>query len=90
MTPFGSDASPWCDCQDYPDNYWKIMKIEISDLTLNSATIYWTWPKTATFAENNNKYLIKLTREDNKWKIAYMDGFDFNSFFPKPNVVITY
>ena len=41
---------------------------------LNSATIYWTWPTTATFAENNNK-----------WKIAYMDGFDFNSFFTKAN-----
>ena len=59
------------------------MKIEISELTLNSAAIYWTWPKTATFAENNNKYHIKLTKEDNKWKIAYMDGFDFNSFFQK-------
>jgi hypothetical protein len=66
------------------------MKIEISDLTLNTATIYWTWPKAATFVENNNKYLVKLTKEDNKWKIACMDGFDFNSFFPKPNVVITY
>jgi hypothetical protein len=35
------------------------------------------------FTENNNKYLLKLTKEDNKWKIAYMDGFYFNSFFSK-------
>ena len=63
------------------------MKIEISDLTLNSATINWTWPKAAIFAENNNKYLIKLTKEDNKWKIAYMDGFYFNSFFSKSQLI---
>lgn len=28
MPPFGNGASPWCNCQDYPDEYWKTMRIK--------------------------------------------------------------
>jgi hypothetical protein len=68
------EASPWCNCQDYPDKYWE--NLTIKDLTFNgneaSAKWFWIW------GENKEEYSynIKLKKVNNTWKISHLEGFD--------------
>ena len=74
LPPYGSEANPWCNCQDNPDNYWKIIETKNIKINGNSASLSWTWG-------GNFLYRVKLKREHTAWKISYLEGFDFNSFF---------
>ncbi|SUJ29197.1 Uncharacterised protein [Sphingobacterium spiritivorum] len=78
LPPFGNDANPWCNCQDNPDNYWK--KISLQDVVVdgNTATYNWTWGE-------GGQYKMKAVKENDGWKISYMQGFDFEAFFSQQN-----
>ena len=73
LPPFGDDASEWCDCQDYPGNFWKRLKIIVLKINNNSATIKWTWG-------DNFFYSLKASKENNIWKIAEMERFNIIYF----------
>lgn len=68
------DASPWCNCQDNPDNYWT--NLSIKDLVVNgneaSAKWYWVW------GDNKEEYSynVKFKKVNNSWKISHLEGFD--------------
>ncbi|WP_062054584.1 hypothetical protein [Aquimarina longa] len=72
--PFGTDANEWCHCQDIPnDYYWN--NIEIKDIEVtgnNTVSLTWNWGK----GSNGFNYPIKVKKEDNTWKMTYLDGFD--------------
>jgi hypothetical protein len=75
IPPFGNDTNPWCDCQDNPERYWESMTIDKITIDNKTATFIWTWG-------NNFKYKVKAIKENDNWKITYLQGFDFNDFVP--------
>lgn len=74
MPPFGGDSNSWCNCQDNPEQYWKTMKIKNLKIDNNKASFKWTWSW-------EGEYSVKAVKENGVWKIAYLEGFDYNSFF---------
>jgi len=75
LPPFGNGASPWCNCQDNPDKYWQTMIIDKVELDNTSATFSWTWVETVW------EYKVEAIKENDRWLITYLQGFDFNEFF---------
>lgn len=75
LPPFGGDTNPWCSCQDYPDAYWKTMVINNLKIDKNNAGFNWSWS-----AKDKFKYKVKAVKENGIWKIAYLEGFDFESY----------
>jgi hypothetical protein len=73
MSPFDSDVNEWCNCQDYPDNYWS--KITITDLVIvrETASFRWTWG-------DKIYYSVRAKKEQGAWKIAWLEGFDFTKY----------
>ena len=75
--PFGTDANEWCHCQDTPnDHYWN--DIEIKDIKVtgnNTVSLTWNWGKSNNWSNGFN-YPIKVKKENNTWKVTYLDGFD--------------
>lgn len=70
-----TDADDWCGCQDYADNYWE--KLTLYDITISNdvASFYWAWNDqriSGTFA-----YKMTAKKENNKWRISSMQGFDY-------------
>jgi hypothetical protein len=73
LPPFGGDTNAWCGCQDNPEDYWKTMVIKNLKIQKSTANFSWTWsPK------NSFSYKVKAVKEDGIWKIAYLEGFNFD------------
>jgi hypothetical protein len=73
LPPYSNDANEWCNCQDYPSNIWKRLKISALKLNDNSATFKWTWG-------DKFFYSIKAKKENNIWKIAELERFTIENF----------
>ena len=73
------EANPWCSCQDNPDEYWK--SINIRDIKINNdeATLNWTWDIESDYYDF--EYHVSLQKENGKWVISYLQGFDKKYFF---------
>lgn len=65
-------ADNWCGCQDYPDNYWKILTIDSLVIKKDNADFVWTWDK-----ELSHTYRVKAKKENGKWKINSLNGFKY-------------
>lgn len=76
LPPYGNDANPWCDCQDNPDKYWEKIKIQNLIIKDKKATFNWTWG-------DGFKYKVKAVKENNVWKISYLQGFNIQEFISK-------
>lgn len=88
IPPFGfdTDSDPWCDCQDVPydgENAFmiaaKLAEVHIIELNTKSGKLYWTWgslPEDVSSGWGNFTYKFNVIREDGKWKISYLQGFD--------------
>jgi hypothetical protein len=76
LPPYGSDSNPWCNCQDYPEKYWKTLQVNNLKVQNDKATFYWTW----TEWKETPKYKVTAVKENGIWKIAILDGFDYKSF----------
>lgn len=73
LSPFSNGADAWCDCQDSPERYWETMNITIIDINQTEATANWTWPGKAP-------YEIKAVKENNEWKIKWMQGLNYSDY----------
>jgi len=84
IPPFGfdTDADPWCDCQDVPydtPNAYSLVDVHIIELNSQSGKMYWTWgslPKDVSPDWRTVAYKFNMIKEDGKWKISYLQGFD--------------
>lgn len=81
ISPFGSDSSPWCNCQDVPtdNDPFGIIKFTYTKLTENEAIFNWSWQTGGDWNGFPN-YKIRTVKEDGKWKIAWMEGWDHDTF----------
>lgn len=76
---FDNDVDPWCDCQDEPiDDYWKIIKLNNLSINNNEAHFNWIWEGYPAFKDF--KYKMVAVRQNNDWKIAYMQGYDLQKY----------
>lgn len=74
ISPFADDSSPWCNCQDTPqDNYWEILKVTDLKIVKDEATFSWTWG-------GGFMYKVKASRNNGTWKISYLAGFDLKNY----------
>jgi hypothetical protein len=74
---FSNDINPWCYCQELPydkPNPWSLVEISIINLDKFKGELTWTWGKTEW---RDIQYDFNVTKEDGKWKISYMKGFDY-------------
>lgn len=71
--PFGNGANPWCNCQDVVNNYWDILEIKNLAIVSGIASFQWTWG-------GDFSYKAKAIKENDQWRIYYLEGFDFDNF----------
>jgi hypothetical protein len=75
---FANDVSPWCDCQD--NLSWDLVEVKIINLNNEKGELYWTWGKSELNGDASWKafsYKFGVEKENGKWKISYLQGFDF-------------
>jgi outer membrane protein assembly factor BamB len=74
---FASDANPWCLCQDVPYDTpvpWELVELE----SVDGQTYSWKWgglKKGTDPSWEEFRYKFKVTQENSKWKISYLEGF---------------
>lgn len=73
MSPFGDGADPWCASQDRPDAFSNLLIIKNMQINENKATCTWT-------LDEQNPYQVRAVKENGQWKIAYLQGFDFEQY----------
>jgi hypothetical protein len=75
---FANDVNPWCLCQD--NLSWESVEVEIVQLNPDEGELEWNWGKLGSDIDPSWKefsYQFKVKKENNKWKILYLQGFDF-------------
>jgi hypothetical protein len=75
---FANDVNPWWAGQDHLD--WKFVEVEIINLNNQTGELNWTYGKLGAEYDSDwrkFKSYFKVVREDNKWKISYMEKFNF-------------
>ena len=78
---FSSDVNPWTLSQDIPyDNPNPFDFIEVKLLDIDKGEVNWKWGKPELITEPSWKdfeYKFKVVKKESKWKITYLEGFDF-------------
>ncbi|MCZ8020130.1 MAG: hypothetical protein O9294_00075 [Cytophagales bacterium] len=65
---WSTNVDDWCNCQDYPANYWENISIHAIDIVNDKATYTWTW------GDNSIQYTLEAIKDKEEWKINYMEG----------------
>lgn len=79
---FANGANPWCACQDFPyDNPspWDYVEVEVIELNNDRAQLIWKWGELDSTMDSGWKefsYKFRSIKENDKWKIAYLQEFD--------------
>lgn len=80
---FANDVDPWTLSQDVPydkPNPWDLIEVEVIHLNSDKGELVWNWGKPELNTApgwKENRYKFKVAKENGKWKIAYLQGFDF-------------
>ena len=90
---FVSEVNAWCSCQDVPydnPNPWDNIEISIVNQDQNNVEAVWRWGKLELMVDPGESkvdpvvqewkdffYKVRVTKETGRWKIAYLQGFDF-------------
>jgi hypothetical protein len=75
---FDNDVDPWCSCQD--NLSWDKVEVEIVKLGDDKGELKWNWGKTDPGIDQSWKdfsYAFGVVKVDGKWKISYLQGFDY-------------
>jgi hypothetical protein len=81
---FANNQSPWCNCQDNYD--WNKIEVRVIKLTENKGELEWTWGNLSADSTSTWKdfsYKFRVVKENNKWKISYLSGFDYEESIRK-------
>ena len=73
LAPYGNEANEWCNCQDYPANIFK--RLKIVDLKINDNSAAFKWTSGVKFF-----YSVKAKKENDVWKIAELERFNIKNF----------
>ncbi len=75
---FANDVSPWCSCQD--NMPWDNIEVEPIKLSNDKGELKWNWGKLDSRVDSSWKdfsYTFRVVKVDDKWKISYLQGFDY-------------
>lgn len=87
---FANDVDVWTDCQDVPydtPNAYNLVEVHVVSLNKQEGELYWKWGKLKADTDpswDKFSYKFKVKKEDGKWKIAYLEGFDYNDSIKVP------
>jgi hypothetical protein len=85
---FANDVDPWCDCQD--NLSWSLVEVEIVNLNNKKGELYWKWGKAELDKSSPDwkefRYKFGVEKENGKWKISYLQGFDFKESTRKDGI----
>lgn len=70
--PF-QDADPWTYFQDDAGQFWNKLIISDFNLSSDSASLNWYIQDKDS---KTDKYLVKLVKENKKWLVSYLEGFN--------------
>ncbi|HET8686801.1 MAG TPA: hypothetical protein VFM18_09060, partial [Methanosarcina sp.] len=70
---FANGVNPWCLCQGYSPNDFK--EIALTRINGNSCELIWRWKNNSSW----NDFTVRVRKIDNRWKIDYMEGFDYKN-----------
>ncbi|QQY82476.1 hypothetical protein JJL45_00345 [Tamlana sp. s12] len=75
--PFGTGVNEWCHCQDTPnDYYWNDIQIkDIKVIGSNKVSLTWNWGLNTKWS-NGFSYPMEVKKENNTWRVTYLDGFN--------------
>jgi hypothetical protein len=68
------DADPWTGFQDDFQDFRDKLKITNYSADKNFASLIWRVQDNDWTSE---KYAVRFTKENSKWRVAYLEGFDF-------------
>lgn len=82
---FANDMDPWTESQDYPypdqsPYYWSFVEVEILHLDKKRGELNWKWGNLRPNAApewKDFRYKFRVRKENGKWKISYLHGFDY-------------
>ena len=80
---FANDVDPWTLGQDVPydkPNPWDLIEVDVIHLNSEKGELVWKFGKPELNTGTGWKefrYKFKVAKENGKWKIAYLQGFDF-------------
>lgn len=75
---FANDVDPWCQCQD--NLSWDKVRVNIVKLDAYKGVLNWNWGKPDPGTDpswGNFSYNFRVEKVNNKWEIAYLEGFDY-------------
>jgi hypothetical protein len=85
---FANDVDPWCLCQD--NMSWNAVEVKVAKLNSENGELYWTWggPELngASPDWKDFSYKFDVEKENGKWKISYLQGFDFEESVKKDGI----
>jgi hypothetical protein len=79
---FANDVDPWSMCQDVPydkPSPWDFVETNITSLDNGKGEANWRWGKLELNTDpgwKNFSYKFRVVKENDKWKIAFLQGFD--------------
>jgi len=81
MPPFNfvSGVNPWCLCQDHLN--WESVVVDVIELNSDKGELKWKWGDVEPGYYQSWKefeYKFRVVKEDDKWKVSYLQGFDFD------------
>lgn len=68
---FANDIAPWCLCQGFSSEQFD--DVEIIKIDSKSGELMWNWKKGTDWMD----FKFSVVKEEDKWKISYMQGFDY-------------
>jgi len=80
---FANDVDPWSDCQDVPydtPDAYSLVEVHVVNLNKEDGELYWKWGRLKKDNDPSWKkftYKFKVKKENGKWKVSYLEGFDF-------------
>ena len=85
---FANDVDPWCLCQD--NLSWDLVEVQIISLNSEKGELYWKWGKAELDKSSPDwkefRYKFSVEKENGRWKISYLQGFDFKESTRKDGI----
>ncbi|TNE28680.1 MAG: hypothetical protein EP346_08320 [Bacteroidetes bacterium] len=75
LTHWDTGADNWCACQDYPDEYWKLISLHHIQIEGDSARFQWTW--NTDVREYTHYQSLSAVKVNDQWKISSIQGISY-------------
>lgn len=72
------EADPWTNFQDEAPDFWDRLKITDFKSAPDKSLLKW---QTHLQGWSSGKYAVGFIKENGKWKVSYMEGFDMNKYY---------